>query len=158
MCTDAQWNDGNVRVKTGKMCTQGCHEWQIVATCHRRPGDVSYMCGNQLSLSCFQPLEPKILHLVYLVVTIQLSLVTTGINVVSGDMTCIINITTYTCSTSYSLNPKYQVWHIKSTYYTGLGLIGDGPKAINCYLRIFLSDLVIKCPEVRYKDSLMYIL
>ena len=32
-------------------------------------------------------------------------------------------------------------------------LFGDGSEALNCNLRIFLSDLVEKCPEVSYYDS-----
>ena len=61
-----------------------------------------------------------------------------------------LSFSMYTCSASYSLHPKYQVSHIKSTYYTWPGLFGDGPEALICNLRIFLSDLVEKCPEVSY--------
>ena len=57
----------------------------------------------------------------------------------------------YTCTTYYSLHPKYQLSHNKSSYYTSLGFFGDGrPEALNCNLRSFLSDLVMKCLEVSY--------
>ena len=55
-----------------------------------------------------------------------------------------------TCSSSYSLRPKYQVSHIKSTYYAWPNSFDDGPKALKCNLRIFISCQVTKCPEVSY--------
>ena len=63
-----------------------------------------------------------------------------------GDLlsSTMLSFSMYTCSSSYSLHPKYQVWHIKSTYYTWPRSFGDGPMPLKCNLRNFLIVLVKK--------------
>ena len=63
-----------------------------------------------------------------------------------GDLlsSTMLSFSMNTCSRSYNLHPKYQVSHIKSTYYTWPRSFGDGPMPLKCNLRNFLIVLVKK--------------